>query len=176
MHHQQIFRLHKTGRTGWYIRRSCTQIRFSWISKNGNCRVLPLCNDNHWHQYMLENNWLESKFEEKDLWVLVENKLKMGQQCSVMKCKITLGCTGMGIASRLRKVIGPASQHWWGHIWSILCRSGLPHIRKTWTYYSKTGKGPCSLFRIWNNWHMWSVSWCISYIMNVQNDKRGTFT
>ncbi|KAK4816810.1 LOW QUALITY PROTEIN: hypothetical protein QYF61_023497 [Mycteria americana] len=52
---------------------------------------------------------LESSLAEKDLGVLVDNKLTVGQQCTLMakKANSFLGCIRQSIASRLRQVILP---------------------------------------------------------------------
>ncbi|KAK4825888.1 hypothetical protein QYF61_003244 [Mycteria americana] len=53
--------------------------------------------------------WLEGSFAEKDLCVLVDNKLPMSQQCTLAAKKANgiLGCIRWSIASRLREVILP---------------------------------------------------------------------
>ena len=34
----------------------------------------------------------------------------------------------------------PFMQHWWGHIWSTVCTSGMPSTKEVWTYWRKTTK------------------------------------
>ena len=64
--------------------------------------------------------WLGSSLAERDLGVLVDNKLKRGQQCAAaaMKASRILGCIFRGIASRDRGVIIP--------LYSALVR---PHLK-----------------------------------------------
>ena len=45
------------------------------------CKVLHLWSYNSMHQYMLQDDWLESSSVEKDIVVLMVTKLKMNQQC-----------------------------------------------------------------------------------------------
>ncbi|GAB0177901.1 hypothetical protein GRJ2_000255400 [Grus japonensis] len=74
------------------------------------CRILHLGKNNPKHQHRLEADLLGSSTAEKDLGVLVNNKVSMGQQCAFVAKKangILLGCIKKSVASRSREVILP---------------------------------------------------------------------
>ena len=60
-----------------------------WADRNlskfnkGKCKVLHLGRNNSMHLEMLGAAQLESSFAEKDLRVLVDNKMNVSQQCAV---------------------------------------------------------------------------------------------
>jgi len=75
----------------------------------GKCRVLHLGRNNPMHQYRLREDPLESSSLEKDLGVLMENKLTLSQQCALAAKKANgiLGCIRRSVASRSREVLLP---------------------------------------------------------------------
>ncbi|KAJ7410614.1 hypothetical protein BTVI_53105 [Pitangus sulphuratus] len=71
------------------------------------------------HQYRLGVDLLESSSVEKDLGVLVDNKLSMSQQCA-LKTNGILGCIRKSIASRSGRESCPSTQPWRGTS-GVLC-------------------------------------------------------
>jgi len=87
----------------------------SWAERNlmkfnkGKCRVLHLGSNNLMHQYRLGVNLLESSSVERDLGVLVDDKLAVSQQYALVAKKANgiLGCIRRSVASRSRDVLLP---------------------------------------------------------------------
>ncbi|PKU40414.1 hypothetical protein llap_9280 [Limosa lapponica baueri] len=72
-------------------------------------KVLHVGRGNPKHKHRLDGEWIESSPEEKDLGVLVDEKVNMRWQCVlvVQKANHILGCIKGSMASRLREAILP---------------------------------------------------------------------
>jgi len=83
----------------------------SWAERNlmrfnkGNCRIPHLGRNNPMHQHRLGVDLLENSSAERDLGVLVDDRLTMSQQCALAAKKDNgiLGCIRRNVASRLRQ-------------------------------------------------------------------------
>ncbi|PKU27941.1 hypothetical protein llap_21755 [Limosa lapponica baueri] len=71
------------------------------------CRVLHPGHGNPKHKSGLGREWLESSPEEKDLGVLVDERLNTSQHCTLaaQKANHNLGCIESSVATRSQKVI-----------------------------------------------------------------------
>uniref|UniRef100_A0A8B9EH51 Reverse transcriptase domain-containing protein n=1 Tax=Anser cygnoides TaxID=8845 RepID=A0A8B9EH51_ANSCY len=101
----------------------------SWAGRNqmrfnkSKCRVLHLERNNRMYHYRLGDDLLERSSEEKDLGVLVDDRLTMSQQCALM-AHWDPGVHKRSVASRSREVILPP--------YSALVRPHLEYCIQFW--------------------------------------------
>ncbi|GAB0203331.1 hypothetical protein GRJ2_002798700 [Grus japonensis] len=91
------------------------------------CKVLHLSQGNPQYQYRLGNERIESSPEEKDLGLLVDEKLDMSWQCALaaQKANRILGRIKRSVTSRSREVTLP--------LYSALVRPHLEYCVQLWS-------------------------------------------
>ncbi|GAB0204753.1 mitochondrial enolase superfamily member 1 [Grus japonensis] len=89
-------------------------------------KVLHVGRRNPKHHYRLGEEWIESSPEEKNLRVLIDEKLNRSQQCALpaQKANRVLGCIKRSVTSRSREVILP--------LCSALVRPHLEYCVQLW--------------------------------------------
>ena len=108
------------------------------------CRVLHLGRSNRMYQYRLGDDLLKGSSAEKDLWVLVDDRLTMSQQCALVakKANRILACIKRSVASRSREVILPLYSALVRPHLEYLSNSGLPGTKKTGISWKESSRGP----------------------------------
>ena len=108
------------------------------------CKVLHLGWGNTKHRYRLNGEWLESSPEEKDLGMLVDERLNMTQQCTraAQYANCIRGCIKRNMTSRLRKEILPLNSALMRPYLQYCIQFWSPQHKKTWSCWCRSRGGP----------------------------------
>ena len=81
--------------------------RVHFKTYKAECKVLHLGQGNSQYQYRVGDEWIQSSPAEKNLGVLVDEKMDVSWQCALAAQKVNriLGCIKSSVASRWREVI-----------------------------------------------------------------------
>ena len=118
------------------------------------CKAFHLGKHNPGVQHRLGSTWLGSSSVERDLGVLVDNKLNMSEQCAAVakKANRMLGCINKGITSRDKEVIIPLYSalvrphlEYCVQFWSLLCKKDVDTLERVQRRATKMIKGLGSL-------------------------------
>ncbi|PKU43701.1 hypothetical protein llap_6005 [Limosa lapponica baueri] len=128
-------------------RRVCVNLmKFS----KAKCKNLHADHGSPKHKYRLGREWTESSPVDKDLGVLVDEKLSMTQQCvlAAQKANHILGCIKRSMASRLREVILPlysalvrSHPEYCGQLWNPQLRKDMELLEQVQTRATKMIRG-----------------------------------
>jgi len=107
------------------------------------CKVLQVGRGYPKHKYRLGREWLKSSSEEKDLRLLVEEKLSMTQQraLTVQKANISWAASKEAQQAGCGRGFCPSVPLWRYPTWSIASSSGTLSRGKTWTCWTGSIEG-----------------------------------
>ena len=91
------------------------------------CKILNMDQDSPWYQHRLGDKWIKSSPEDKNLRVVVDEKLGINQQCELaaQDANYIPRCIKRNMASRSREVILP--------LYSALVRPQLEYCIQLWS-------------------------------------------